>query len=77
MIGRKLAAIVGLALLALAGRRAYRFGTGSELGDEVRHLVLSADDDAAFVVSYVISGPSGRDYEQQVRGIVRSLELTP
>lgn len=57
------------------GREAYRFSTRSELGGRVQHLVLAAGEGAAFVVSYVISGPPGRDYRRQVRGIVRSLKL--
>ena len=57
-------------------RGAYRFSTRSELGGRVQHLVLAAGEGAAFVVSYVISGPSHRGYERQVRGIIRSLKLT-
>lgn len=57
------------------GREAYRFSTRSELGGRVQHLVLAAGEDAAFVVSYVISGPPDRSYGRQVRGIIRSLRL--
>lgn len=56
-------------------REAYRFSTRSELGGRVQHLVLAAGEGAAFVVSYVISGPPGRDYRRQVGRIVRSLKL--
>lgn len=61
----------------LGGRRAVRFSTRSELGSEVRHVVLRGSGDAAFAVSYVIAGPPDRSYESQVRSMIRSLELTP
>jgi len=59
------------------GREAYRFSTRSELGGRVQHVVLAADEGAAFVTSYVISGPPDRGYGRQARTIIRSLKLAP
>ncbi|MFB6181957.1 MAG: hypothetical protein ABEJ24_03600 [Candidatus Magasanikbacteria bacterium] len=57
-------------------RSGYQFVVQTELGNDSNRIVMRADNNLIFTISYTISDPNDEGYDQLVEKIIRSLELS-